>query len=214
MTDSLRFDIIMHLTEGLRQELTIYMKIYTKTGDQGQTKLVDGTVVSKGNLRVDAYGTVDELNANLGLIVSMLQESNYDAIKKQLTQIQNDLFVIGSLLATAKTDVIIKLPHLSSDDINYLETAIDKMTAELPQLREFILPTGHILASQTHIARTVCRRSERITTDLMTHTDQNDLHPQISLSLQYLNRLSDYLFTLARYFNFIHQIQDTPWTKK
>jgi len=214
MTDSLRFDIIMHLTEALRQELTIHMKIYTKTGDQGQTKLVDGTVVSKSNLRVDAYGTVDELNANLGLIVSMLQESNYDTVKKQLTQIQNDLFVIGSLLATEKTDVIIKLPHLSTDEINHLENAIDKMTAELPQLREFILPTGHILASQTHIARTICRRSERITTDLIAHIDQTNLHSQMSLSLQYLNRLSDYLFTLARYFNFIHQIQDTPWTKK
>ena len=126
MIDSLSFDNIMHLTEGLRQELTIYMKIYTKTGDQGQTKLVDGTVVSKGNLRVDAYGTVDELNANLGLIVSLLQESNYAAIKKQLTQIQNDLFVIGSLLATEKTEVILKLPQLSSAQINDLENAITK----------------------------------------------------------------------------------------
>ena len=214
MIDSLSFDNIMHLTEGLRQELTIYMKIYTKTGDQGQTKLVDGTVVSKGNLRVDAYGTVDELNANLGLIVSLLQESNYAAIKKQLTQIQNDLFVIGSLLATEKTEVILKLPQLSSAQINDLENAIDEMTQKLPQLKEFILPTGHLLASQTHIARTICRRSERITTDLINQIDQKNIHPQISLSLQYLNRLSDYLFTLARYFNFIHQIQDTPWTKK
>ena len=88
------------------------------------------------------------------------------------------------------------------------------MTQKLPQLKEFILPTGHLLASQTHIARTICRRSERITTDLINQIDQKNIHPQISLSLQYLNRLSDYLFTLARYFNFIHQIQDTPWTKK
>lgn len=204
----------MHLTEGLRQELTIYMKIYTKTGDQGATKLVDGTLVSKSHLRVNAYGTVDELNAYLGLIVSLLQESNCADIKQQLTQIQNDLFVIGSILATAKIEIIQKLPHLNPDHIQNLEASIDKMTDQLPPLKEFILPTGHVLASQTHIARTICRRSERITTELIVSDNKNNTHQQTILSLQYLNRLSDYLFTLARYINFIHKIQDTPWMKE
>ncbi|MFN3697784.1 MAG: cob(I)yrinic acid a,c-diamide adenosyltransferase [Pseudobdellovibrio sp.] len=191
------------------------MKIYTKTGDQGQTKLVDGIVVSKSNLRVSAYGTVDELNSYIGLIVSLLQENNYLDIKSQLTDIQNNLFVIGSLLATENSKVIEKLPGLTTQLINNLESRIDVMTSQLQPLREFILPTGHVLAAHTHVARTICRRAERTSVEIFNQNIKtHDLHNQLELCLQYLNRLSDYLFTLARYFNHLHQVQDTPWKKK
>jgi len=192
------------------------MKIYTKTGDKGTTRLVDGSCVTKHHPRVEAYGTVDELNSHLGLIQSHLNkvqsinvnQTTHASLQTYFNKIQNDLFIIGSLLATEKEDVRSKLPQLKEEDIQTIESIIDDMTSTLQPLNHFILPTGHEIASLVHIARTICRRAERRVSEITTeHQDQD-------LSLKYLNRLSDFLFTAARYLNSYFNIQDVPWKKK
>ena len=165
------------------------MKIYTKTGDQGTTSLFGGKRVSKADLRIDSYGTVDELNSFMGLVRD--QEVNQKR-KEILIRIQNTLFIIGSILATEPGNTKVKIPSLQEDDILFLENEIDSMDATLPPLRFFILPGGHPSVSYCHIARTVCRRAERLTMAL--HERENT----DSLAIKYLNRLSDYLFMLSR----------------
>lgn len=168
------------------------MKIYTKTGDKGNTSLIGGTKVAKNDIRIETYGTVDELNSWIGLINDQLNDV---ALKNELKEIQHRLFIIGSLLATDKEkEIKMKLPDLHSSDVEFLEKRIDAMTAELPEMKNFILPGGHVTVSSIHITRCVCRRAER----LAVHMQQNGLFVD-EKPIQYLNRLSDYLFTLARF---------------
>ena len=178
-------------------------KIYTKTGDDGTTGLVGGNRVLKSNLRLDAYGTVDELNAHIGLMISLLTDT---AITDFLTKIQHKLFVIGSKLASdEKGKQITEGLTCSLDDISLLEDAIDRYDAELPPLTQFILPGGSIQVSYCHIARTVCRRAERRVVQLAENVD-------IDINIvQYLNRLSDYLFVLARKVAKDQGVSETYW---
>ncbi len=179
------------------------MKVYTKTGDKGETSLFAGGRVPKYDVRVDAYGTVDELNSFIGMIRAYEIDEQAD---KWLEDIQNELFRIGADLATpldAKADWIVRL---SGDENKMLEEAIDKMTEELEPLKAFVLPGGVPSAAAAHIARTVCRRAERLTVEASTKVEINT--PVIA----YLNRLSDFLFTLARYLNKQAGESETKWS--
>jgi cob(I)alamin adenosyltransferase len=188
------------------------MKIYTKTGDAGTTALFGGTRVKKYNLRIDSYGTVDELNSYIGLIKD--QEID-NTIKDSLLKIQNELFTLGSMLATPPDKEILKngkerlnIPIIDDNAILFLENEIDKMDAELPQMTHFILPGGHQAVSFCHIARCVCRRAERLSVELNDHeTLNNDI-------LKYLNRLSDFLFVLARKLSKDLSIEEIKWIPK
>ena len=183
-------------------------KIYTRTGDKGSTRLVDGSCVEKFNPRVEAYGTVDELNSYLGVVRSTLQQyPTLRALDESLEKIQNELFNIGSLLATEKDEVFKVLPAIHEDQVRYLELRIDELTAQVPELRNFILPAGHIVASHLHVARTCCRRSERRSAEIAVKDDRYDL------TLQYLNRLSDYLFLAARWANNVMGETEVMWKK-
>jgi cob(I)alamin adenosyltransferase len=180
------------------------IKIYTKTGDKGNTSLIGGTKVPKNDIRIETYGTVDELNSWIGLINDQL---NDNALKTELKEIQDRLFTIGSSLATdADKEPKMKLPDLNPGDIEFLEKKIDMMTAELPPMKNFILPGGHVTVSSIHIARCVCRRAERLAVSLQQH--QLFVDEKI---IQYLNRLSDYLFTLARFAGQKLGVEEIPW---
>jgi cob(I)alamin adenosyltransferase len=165
------------------------MKIYTKTGDDGTTSLIGGTRVPKSHSRIEAYGTVDELNSYIGLLRD--QEVN-DHRRDFLKEIQDRLFTIGSLLASEAEFFPKQLPDLQDTDIELLEQAMDEMDTQLPPLRAFILPGGHQSVSFGHLARVVCRRAERLCVAL---AEQDPIDERI---IQYLNRLSDYLFVLCR----------------
>lgn len=179
------------------------MKIYTRTGDDGGTALFAGGRVPKHHLRVESYGTVDELNSALGLARALQPLAATD---QRLHVVQRQLFNLGSDLATpleASTSWIVRVP---AEDIAWLEAEIDAMTAELPELRSFILPGGTPAAAQIHVARTICRRAERLVSALH---EREALNPQ---ALPYLNRLSDFLFTLARWENANSGVADERWT--
>ncbi len=178
------------------------MKIYTKTGDNGQTSLVGGTRVSKTELRIEAYGTVDELNSYVGLLRD--QEINNDR-KDILKEIQDRLFTIGSILASEPEQTKKRIPDLHESDIELLEKEMDKMDESLEPMRFFILPGGHQSVSFGHLARTVCRRAERITLRLAQETEVNEL------VIKYLNRLSDYLFVLCRMMIKELNIEEISW---
>jgi cob(I)alamin adenosyltransferase len=165
------------------------MKIYTKTGDIGETSLFGGRRVLKSELRIESYGTVDELNSWIGLVRDVTTNNE---TRELLKEIQDRLFTLGAVLASGSDKQASKAPDLHESDIEHLEHAIDAMDTQLEPLRNFILPGGHVHVSYCHIARTVCRRAERLTVALH-QTDP--LHPLI---IKYLNRLSDYLFTLSR----------------
>ncbi|MCY7350100.1 MAG: cob(I)yrinic acid a,c-diamide adenosyltransferase [Cytophagaceae bacterium] len=167
------------------------MKIYTKTGDSGTTGLISGRRVSKSDLRIDAYGTVDELNAYVGLVRD--QPIN-EARRGLLKEIQDRLFTIGATLADDRVERPTQkpLPDLHDADVARLEDEMDAMTAELPPLRHFVLPGGHEAVSFAHVARTVCRRAERLVVALAAESSVDEL------VIKYLNRLSDYLFVLSR----------------
>ena len=167
----------------------VIMKIYTKTGDKGQTSLVGGTRVSKTELRIEAYGTVDELNSYVGLVRD--QAVNNDR-KDILKEIQDRLFTIGSILASEPEQTKKRIPDLHENDIELLEKEMDRMDESLEPMRFFILPGGHQSVSFGHLARTVCRRAERVVIRLSQETEVDDL------VIRYLNRLSDYLFVLCR----------------
>ena len=183
-------------------------KIYTRTGDKGTTRLVDGSCVEKFNPRVEAYGTVDELNSYLGVVrASLINQSTFASLDPLLEKIQNELFNIGSLLATEKEEVFKMLPAITEDQIVFIEYHIDELSTELPELRNFILPAGHPIAAHLHVARTFCRRSERRSAEIAVKDDR------YSLSLQYLNRLSDFLFVAARWVNHKAGNSDVLWKK-
>lgn len=181
------------------------MKIYTKTGDGGETSLIGGTRVPKYHLRIEAYGTVDELNSWIGLIRDQeMPTSKVDL----LLEIQDRLFTIGSLLASDPAKSKMKLPVLLQQDIDLLEQEMDKMEENLPSLKSFILPGGHSTVSYIHIARCVCRRTERLVVHL---SDDNVIDYKISI---YLNRLSDFLFMLGRYMAKELNAPETPWNAR
>lgn len=179
-------------------------KIYTKTGDKGNTSLIGGTKVPKNDIRIETYGTVDELNSWIGLIKDQL---NNEEFKIELKEIQDRLFTIGSSLATdVAKEPKMKLPDLHASDIEFLEKRIDAMTAELSPMKSFILPGGNVTVSSIHITRCVCRRAERLAVNM----HQNKLFIDEKI-IQYLNRLSDYLFTLARYAAKKLKAEEIPW---
>lgn len=179
-------------------------RIYTKTGDSGSTSLIGGTKVPKSDIRIETYGTVDELNSWIGLINDQLQST---LPAGELREIQDRLFTIGSSLATdAVKEPKMKLPDLAETDIEYLEKRIDFMTAQLPPMNSFILPGGHVTVSSIHVARCVCRRAERLAVAMK----ENGLFVDEKV-LRYLNRLSDYLFTLARYAAHLLGAEEIPW---
>ena len=178
------------------------MKIYTKTGDQGETSLFGGERVKKTHSSIKAYGTVDELNSWIGLIKDNMN-SNEGPF---LTNIQKQLFTIGSYLATGNNSkMMTHLPPLSADPTTELEKAIDEIQQNLPEMKNFILPGGSTLSSYCHVARCVCRRAERLTIE---SSDITDISPII---IKYLNRLSDYLFVVSRKVLFDAKIAEQPW---
>jgi cob(I)alamin adenosyltransferase len=178
------------------------MKIYTKTGDQGITSLLGGMRVPKSDLRIDAYGTIDELNSYLGLLRDQsVNEPRADFLK----EIQDRLFTIGADLATVPGKDKVKKPDLHPEDVILLEQEMDFMDAQLPMLTAFILPGGHQSVSFCHLARTVCRRAERIVVELAS------FEPVSDLVIQYLNRLSDYLFVLGRLMAKDLQVEEVTW---
>ncbi|MGB1043030.1 MAG: cob(I)yrinic acid a,c-diamide adenosyltransferase [Tenacibaculum sp.] len=185
------------------------MKIYTKTGDKGTTALFGGTRVPKHHLRIESYGTVDELNSYIGLIRDQAIDPSLKAI---LTKIQNELFTLGAMLATPPEKETLKngkerlnIPKVATDSIEFLETQIDTMNTELPPMTHFILPGGHQTVSFCHIARCVCRRAERLAVALNEEEEINNA------VLMYLNRLSDYLFVLARKLTKDLQAEEIKW---
>jgi cob(I)alamin adenosyltransferase len=178
------------------------MKIYTKTGDTGTTALFGGQRVSKAHLRIETYGTVDELNAYVGLVRD--QEVNQKR-KSVLVEVQDRLFTVGAILATEPGNTKVKVPALAEADIVFLEKEIDAMDAELPPMRFFVLPGGHPSVSFCHVARTVCRRAERLAVAL------NDQEPVDPLVIKYINRLSDYLFQLSRKMSHELNAEETAW---
>ena len=178
------------------------MKVYTKTGDTGTTALFGGIRVPKDHARIESYGTVDELNSYVGLIRD--QEINQH-FKDILIEIQDRLFTIGADLATMPGKDNVKKPDLHHSDIELLEKEMDQMEIQLPPLTAFILPGGHQAVSFCHIARTVCRRTERITVELAS------FEPVSELVIQYLNRLSDYLFVLGRMMAFDLTVEEVTW---
>lgn len=178
-------------------------KIYTKTGDDGTTGLVGGSRVKKYDVRLEAYGTVDELNASVGLIRSYKLPADAE---NYLLEIQNKLFNIGSRLASdEKGKAFTKKLSITEDHISFLENAIDKMEEDLPELTQFILPGGDLASAQCHVARTVCRRAER---RILEFSELENVQSEIVV---YINRLSDFLFVLARKLSAVSGIGDKPW---
>lgn len=177
------------------------MKIYTKTGDAGQTSLVGGTRVSKTHVRIEAYGTVDELNAWLGMLRDQSEGAAYSA---EIERIQEKLFAIGSNLALEHPGKF-SIPTLVSQDVSFMEEFIDRIEVGLPQMRNFVLPGGHPTVSHCHVARTVCRRAER---EVIRMADSIEVD---ALIIQFLNRLSDLLFVLSRRIAFDTNTQETSW---
>lgn len=180
------------------------IKIYTKTGDLGKTSLIGGTKVSKNNIRIETYGTIDELNSYIGLVSD---HCNDEDSKKVLKEIQDRLFTIGSSLACdPDKDQKLKIPDLKETDVAFLEKKIDAMNEILPEMKHFILPGGHVAVSTTHIARCVCRRAERWCVNMQEQNLFVD-----PLVIKYLNRLSDYLFVLARYVGHLFKVDEIAW---
>ncbi|MBK7944143.1 MAG: cob(I)yrinic acid a,c-diamide adenosyltransferase [Flavobacteriales bacterium] len=182
------------------------MKIYTRTGDKGQTGLLGGTRVPKDDARIEAYGTVDELNSHVGMLRDLAAPHH----TQQLVAIQETLFTIGSHLASGSAEerTLFNVPAITEESIAALERAMDEMEKDLPPMRSFILPGGHAASSQAHICRTVCRRAER---RVVLLSGISDVDP---ILVRCLNRLSDYFFMLARHLAFLHGVPDTPWSPK
>ena len=179
------------------------MKVYTKTGDKGKTSLFGGKRVLKSDLQIESYGNVDELNSWMGML---RDSSQNDEEKKFLISIQENLFTIGSYLATDKDKKEkLSLPILTEEWIANLETAMDGMDKDLPPMRFFVLPGGHVAVSNCHIARTVCRRAERSIVAL--ESEDTD----IDFAKRYVNRLSDYLFVLSRKWSIDFDAEEIPW---
>jgi cob(I)alamin adenosyltransferase len=183
---------------------SIIMKIYTKTGDKGTTSLIGGTKVPKSHLRIEAYGTVDELNSYVGLCRDLLTDTDS---RNLLQEIQDRLFTVGSELACdPEKEQKMQIPDLHEEDVTVLEKWIDKMNETIPELKNFILPGGHLTVSHLHICRCICRRAERCCVRLELQNTQAG-----ALIIKYLNRLSDYLFVLARYTAHLEGVAEIPW---
>jgi cob(I)alamin adenosyltransferase len=191
-------------------------KIYTRTGDKGKTALIGGTKVPKSHIRIESYGTVDELNSYIGLLSDHLAAASgvishpvfpLSASVQTLREIQDRLFTIGASLACdPDKESKMKIPDLKEEDIRALEEDIDRMNEILPEMRSFILPGGHIAVSTAHVARCICRRAERICVQMQE--EGMFIEPVV---LKYLNRLSDHLFTVARYAGQLLQAAEIPW---
>ena len=183
------------------------MKIYTKTGDKGETSLYGGTRVSKNSTIIDAIGNIDELNASLGFVISKIPSiKNYDGVKNILLEIQNHLFVVGGDLASPYgINQKLKQVRISDVEVSFLEVSIDNIEKELEILRNFILPGGSEVGSFLHLSRSICRRAER---SVVYANEENKLNPVL---LIYINRLSDLLFVLARYTNKKQNIPEKSW---
>ncbi len=186
------------------------MKIYTRFGDLGETKLLGGSVVNKNAVRVDTYGTIDEVSSSIGIVHAHLLDfpQQLGAQTAQIQEIQNDLFALGSLLACEDLDMRKKLSPLSPARVSQMESHIDEMTTQMPVLKNFILPGAHKVSSFAHLSRSICRRAERQMTaqDFSGEEKQN--------YLPYINRLSDYLFTLARFVDFKLGATEVIWKSK
>ena len=187
----------------------IISKVYTKKGDDGSTYLIGGEKVSKNDIRVTAYGEIDELNVYIGLCASHIKEYS-DFTRKnycleRLTSIQNELFNLGTTLASAGTDPHSDLPSITKDDIKYLEMDIDEMNSKLEVLKSFVLPGSDQLVLSTHLARVVCRRAEKHAVSVAKKYDN------LSLTIEYLNRLSDYFFVLGRFLAKKNNIKEELW---
>jgi len=183
---------------------TMAIKIYTKTGDLGKTSLIGGTKVPKSHIRIDTYGTVDELNSWIGVVSDYTPDEQIKAILKE---IQDRLFTVGSSLACdPEKEPLMKIPDLKESDIEFLEKQMDAMNEELPAMKFFVLPGGHLAISQCHVARCVCRRAERCCVNMQ----EQDIFVE-PLVIKYLNRLSDYLFVLSRYLGHQMGIDEIPW---
>jgi cob(I)alamin adenosyltransferase len=182
-------------------------KIYTKTGDAGKTSLIGGTKVPKSHIRIQAYGTIDELNSFIGLLNDQISDTHS---REMLREIQDRLFTIGSSLACdPDKEIVMKIPDLKESDILLLETEIDQMNAKLPEMKSFILPGGHESVSAAHICRTICRRAERLIVEL----DEKERLDQ-PLIIKYLNRLSDYFFVLARWLGHLLGAEEIRWVPR
>lgn len=178
------------------------MKVYTKTGDKGKTSLFGGSRVSKGHIRIHAYGTVDELNSYIGLLSDLSPDESRN---HELLRIQDRLFTLGALLATENEASKKRLPSITLKDISFLEESIDRMEESLDPIKTFVLPGGHPTVSYCHISRCVCRRAERICVEL------SEINKVEEFVIQYLNRLSDYLFVFSRHLTKILRVKETPW---
>ncbi len=179
------------------------MKIYTKTGDKGSTSLFGGTRVSKHHIRIESYGTIDELNAHIGLLNDLCSNPKH---KTFLLKIQYELFVLGAMLATEKKkEEKLRIQTISINSVTDLENEIDRLNEGLPQMTHFILPGGHPTLSNCHICRCICRRAERLIVHL------NEIDPIDEICIQYVNRLSDYLFVLGRKIAFENNIEEIKW---
>ena len=182
-------------------------KIYTKTGDAGNTSLIGGTKVSKSHIRIQAYGTLDELNAFIGLLNDQISDVHS---RELILEIQDRLFTIGSFLACdPNKETSMKIPDLKESDIYLLENEIDHMNSKLPEMKSFILPGGNVAISTAHICRTICRRSERLIVELNEKEHLNQ-----PLIIKYLNRLSDYFFVLARYIGHLSGVEEIKWVAR
>lgn len=178
------------------------MKVYTKTGDKGQTSLFGGKRISKSDLRIESYGTVDELNSWIGLIRDQDINSAQTAV---LIEIQDRLFTLGSMLASDPEKPLKNIPLIEDKDITFLEEEMDRMDEELPQMKSFVLPGGNVIVSYCHLARCVCRRAERMVIRLSEESKVDEI------DIRYLNRLSDYLFVLSRKVTLDKNSTETPW---
>ena len=178
------------------------MKIYTRKGDSGQTSLIDGDMVNKHNLSVDAYGTIDELNSFLGLLKDYIKD---DKIKDILNKIQIKLFSIGSILASGKNKNISEKVKIEKKDVEYIELEIDRLNKDLPELKNFVIPGGHKTSSYSHVCRSICRRAERKISELNNKSSVN------SNILAYVNRLSDFFFVLSRFLKYSDNVSESHW---
>lgn len=185
--------------------VTVATKIYTKTGDKGITSLLGGTRVPKHHVRIEAYGTIDELNSHIGLLRDVIEDI---PVQELLEEIQDRLFTMGAHLAADPGKNKMALPSIKEESVLTLEKAIDDIAAKVPEMKSFVLPGGHIYVSYSHIARCVCRRAERAVLRLADKEKVDEFH------LRYLNRLSDYLFMLSRWLAIKMQAREIPWKPK
>lgn len=177
------------------------MKIYTRKGDGGETSLFGGTRLPKDHIRIEAYGNVDELNSCIGVVMSFVKPKDWAFLQ----DIQSRLFDLGAILAADPTKDNLYIPEIKESQVELLEQAIDKMNEELPELKHFILPSGHIAVAHCHVARTVCRRAER---GVVRLSHEETVNPIV---IHYLNRLSDYLFVLSRYLGKQFEVKEIRW---